>query len=358
MFRDKRPEPEEPPKFVWKGSDSPPAGDAEAPGSGKAATGDEAPRKAAGVPRTSTATGRALVAAAVIVPLAGGVAAFAVFGDRHASALTVAETAPVSSNTELIGTPSPSLSPSPSRTPTPSESASKSPAAVPPTAPAKVVTVIKTVVAATHSAAPTASGPQPIGEWLLDGNALDSTGAHNGTASNVNWSGGAAVFNGANNSYVATSSPVLSTGAGESFTVSAWVDLTTFPVVPHYNSTVVSQDGSSNSSFYLQYLGPQDCWAFTMPGAATRDVATSKPQLNTWTHLVGVYDAANDTQYLYVNGAMQGTATESAPTASTGPLAIGRAQYGGADTDGLYGSIKDVKVFDVALNAAEVSALD
>ena len=60
---------------------------------------------------------------------------------------------------------------------------------------------------------------------------------------------------------------------------------------------------------------------------------------------------------LYVNGASVGTATDSTPIASTGPLAIGRSKWNGSDTDWLDGSVAGVQAYPTTLTAAQVSAL-
>ena len=210
--------------------------------------------------------------------------------------------------------------------------------------------------------------PDPTGDWLLNqtvGNtAVDSTGAHDGTAQDGWWTGNGngCLFNGTD-SQIYTDGPVLSTGSGRSFTVSAWVDMTALPASGQYDETAVSQDGGTDSGFYLQYTEPADRWAFSRVASngenptAYRALSASAPSLSTWTHLVGVYNAANDTQYLYVNGVAQGTATDSTPFSSSGDLAIGRAQYNGQNTDWLKGAIKKVEVFDAALSPSQVSAL-
>jgi hypothetical protein len=208
--------------------------------------------------------------------------------------------------------------------------------------------------------------PAPAGDWLLNqtvGNtAVDSTGAHNGTAQDGWWAGGALLVNGTN-SQIYTKGPVLSTGSGASFTVSAWVDMTALPAGGQSDETAVSQDGGVNSGFYLQYTEPANRWAFSRVAgdsdnpSAYRALSASAPALSTWTHLVGVYDAADNTQYLYVNGVAQGTATDPTPFAAPGDLAIGRAQYNGQETDWLKGAIKKVEVFSSALSAAQVSEL-
>ena len=278
----------------------------------------------------------------------------------------------------------PTLPTSPSQRPSASRSAtpSKSPANAatkdtytaqdinPVTATTGAGSVAAPIAASTSAQAPATakpSAPTPAGNWLLNqtvGNlAVDSTGAHDGTAQDGWWNAGdGCLFNGTN-SQIYTNGPVLSTGSGESFTVSAWVDMTALPASGQYDETAVSQDAGEDSGFYLQYTEPADRWAFSRANtngenpAASRALSASTPSLDTWTHLVGVYDAANDTQYLYVNGVAQGTATDSTPFASTGDLAIGRAMYNGQETDWLKGAIKKVEVFNTALNATQVSAL-
>ena len=279
------------------------------------------------------------------------------------AALLPQSPAPVDVVATTPGSPSPSKSVTPSKSPTT-------------TAP-RVVTVVTSVAAVPSSQAPVTTRPAaspafpaPVGDWLLNqttGNvAVDSTGAHNGWASDGWWTGGsepACLFDGTD-SQIYTSGPVLSTGAGESFTVSAWVYMSALPVAPQYDETAVSQDADQDSSFYLQFTLPSDRWAFSRvdtdsdnsPSAA-RALSQSAPSLSTWTHLVGVYDAAAGTQSLYVNGVFQSTVAAPAAFSSSGDLAMGRALYNGKDTDWLKGAIRKVEVFDVALDASQVGQL-
>ena len=225
---------------------------------------------------------------------------------------------------------------------------------------------------ATAPAAPAPStaeppAPPPTGDWLLNqttGNtAVDSAGAHDGTAQNGWWANGdGCLFNGTN-SQIYTDGPVLSTGSGKSFTVSAWVNMTSLPASDHIDETAVSQDAGEDSGFYLQYSQSANRWAFSRAANETANpiayqaLSASAPSLSTWTHLVGVYDAANDTQYLYVNGVAQGTATDPTPFASPGDLAIGRDVSGGQDADWFKGTIKKVEIFNAALGPTQVSSL-
>jgi Protein kinase domain/Concanavalin A-like lectin/glucanases superfamily len=213
------------------------------------------------------------------------------------------------------------------------------------------------------------SGPAPAARWPLtsaDGTTVsDATGKYPATATNVHWSAGSpgAAFDGSD-SEVAAAGPVLNTAPGASFTVAAWVYLTKAVT---FSATAVSQDnqdGNKNSGFYLQYAGQANqSWSFTRssvntPAAVGIDALSSSPAaLNTWVHLVGVYDATDDQLRLYVNGVPQGTATDTTPYLANGSLVIGRAEFGGTDVDWFPGYIRDVEVFQQALTPAEVKAL-
>ncbi|MFL6117722.1 MAG: LamG domain-containing protein [Catenulispora sp.] len=375
MFRDRRQHPDQPVKLVW---------DPEEPDDGAAAKADHGPA----APRPWTRhRGRVLVAAAVIVPLAGGAVGLAAYGGRGATtAAAVTPRVPTSTANHLAGSspssspspsavpssspvPSPSPDPSPSPTPDPNPGGNtnpapgKSPASSSSAPPPRVVTVVTTAPpATTHPAAapPAPSTPRPVGFWSLSHSVLDSAGSHNGTAVATDWNGGAAVFAGASPSAITTSGPVLATGPGKSFTVSASVFLTSLPAVA---ATAVSQDAGTASSFFLQYLRQCTCWAFARVAGDTADPSADRAQsgsparANAWTHLVGVYDAANGALSLYVNGKLAGAAVDQTPFASNGPLAIGRAYYNGKPTDWFHGLITTVQVFDKALSPAEVAAL-
>ncbi|HEX2314065.1 MAG TPA: sialidase family protein [Thermomonospora sp.] len=154
-----------------------------------------------------------------------------------------------------------------------------------------------------------------------------------------------------------TTAPVVDTT--RSFTVSAWANLETTA----RNHTVVSQDGTRKSGFLLKYEARTGRWQFTRPhsdsdepgGATAESAQTVTP--GTWTHLVGVYDAAAQKMRIYVNGTAGTEATVTTPWNATGNLAIGRCLWTGAESDFFPGTIDEVKLFDRALTPAEVTAL-
>ncbi|MDF3301636.1 LamG-like jellyroll fold domain-containing protein [Streptomyces tropicalis] len=210
-----------------------------------------------------------------------------------------------------------------------------------------------------------ASG-HPAGWWKLDQTSgtqvTDASGTGNSAqATGVTWSDGAANFDGTTSSGIATNGPVLDTTA--SYTVSAWVKMSSLPT---HNAAVVAQNGTTNSAFMLQYnyahtSAPmwsmldtsKDASGATFPGA----YATATPSANTWTHLVGEYDAATGAVKLYVNGSLSGSTTNTTPWNATGPLSVGQDKYAGNADDALPGAVSDVQVYQRALSDSEITSL-
>jgi RHS repeat-associated protein len=226
-------------------------------------------------------------------------------------------------------------------------------------------------------------GNLPTAWWPLNQTSgttvTDASGTgHTATAKSVSWSGGAAQLNGGQ---ITTAGPVLDTTG--SFTVSAWVDPSSS--LGSTSETAVSQDPPAaaassnpfqppvygNSGFTLGITAGSgglgvgtDSWTFRRPlsTATTPSYATASSSATvttgTWAHLVGVYDASSGTMTLYVNGAKAGTATDTTPVSSLGPLAIGRDQTAAnGNSDNFFGAMSDVQVYQQALTATQVSAL-
>jgi hypothetical protein len=212
------------------------------------------------------------------------------------------------------------------------------------------------------SAPPAAAVTQGlVGRWRLDaasaGEAADSAGKHPATVfGTVTWAaerGGSAVFAGAGS--IATAQPVLDTT--RSFTIAAWAKLADTGAF----ATVVTQDGSQVSGFYLHFNKDAKTWAFVRtsedapkPASWFTVPALSPPRVGVWTHLAGTYDASTARMALYVDGSAQGDLAYAAPWKAQGPLAIGRAA---SNVDRFRGSIAEVQAFDRALSPAEIRRL-
>ncbi|WP_406441884.1 DUF6531 domain-containing protein [Streptomyces sp. NBC_00631] len=217
----------------------------------------------------------------------------------------------------------------------------------------------------------TTTGESPVtvgaaGWWKLDDGENPSAGDHSGAGNagtlnaSTSWStenGGSAVFAGAGQ--IATGGPVVDTT--KSFSLSAWAKITSTPTGTW--QTVMAQQGTQAAGFSLDYNPTAGRWAFDR---ATTDVAsptlagatsTAAPTLNTWTHLVGTYDASSGKMTLYVNGTAQNTATDTTPIASSGAFVIGRGYTAGAAAQYFNGSVSNVQTYNRVLSAAEVAAL-
>lgn len=207
---------------------------------------------------------------------------------------------------------------------------------------------------------PVSTGPpQPIGAWQMNSGtgttALDSVAHHDGAATNIAWVGAAAEFNGST-SEITVPEQVVDTGPGQSFTIAVWAYLWKDSAF----ATIVSQDGSVNSGFYLEYSQADNRWAFARVSVDAlnptphRALSSNPPALNTWTPLVGVFNGATDQLQLYVNGQLQGTATDPTPFASYGDLVFGRSIASRGQSAWFPGLIDGVKIFNQALTAAQI----
>ncbi|MFC5906361.1 LamG-like jellyroll fold domain-containing protein [Streptacidiphilus monticola] len=225
------------------------------------------------------------------------------------------------------------------------------------------------VTAVTGAANADTTAPAVAAHYTLDEGsgttAKDSSGnGHDGTVgSGASWAAGnvgagSLSLNGTVNGNVDIPTPVVDTT--KSFTVSAWAKLNS---TSGYQ-TFVSIDGSQVSGFYLQQRGDTGEFAFTRLGSdstsGTSAIANAgfAPATGTWYHLVGVYDTANSTVTLYVNGVKQESTAYSGGWQATGHTAIGRGLFGGSKVDFVNGSVDDVQFYQAALTGDQVGALN
>ncbi|MEV6846900.1 LamG-like jellyroll fold domain-containing protein [Actinoplanes sp. NPDC051411] len=196
---------------------------------------------------------------------------------------------------------------------------------------------------------PGTPGLTGVAFWPLDGSygSLTPVGdpafadGHNGQG---------VAFNGTSQ-YLDAGKPVLDTASD--YSAAAWVKL---DKADGAFQTVISQDGPSNSDFYLQYSGADQ--KFAMSFAGVRALAPFKPDVGQWYHLVGVRDTVKGELRLYVDGALAGTASACLPQAApTGDTVIGRGRYGGNPVDYLDGTVDQVHLYDRALSGDEIQQL-
>jgi Concanavalin A-like lectin/glucanases superfamily len=211
--------------------------------------------------------------------------------------------------------------------------------------------------------------PANQGLWAFDEgtgtSAADSTSGHPVTLSGpAVWDpegrdGADVTFDGAS-VYGATAGSVIRTDG--SLTVSAWVRMRS----DAHTGTVVSQAGSRNSGFQLYYSALYQKWVFNRHLTDTDNPAFARamsnndnaPELDLWTHLVGVFDLTDHKIRLYVNGQFNDAVDCPASWNATGPLEIGRVKYNGGFQDYFQGDIDDVRVYAGALTDQQVLDLD
>jgi hypothetical protein len=163
--------------------------------------------------------------------------------------------------------------------------------------------------------------------------------------------------------------PVAGLDTGKSFSVAAWVRPA---ALLGHDMTAVGQDGVDGGGFYLGllYRGNPAVpnWSFTMldSSASSSAQVTAKDfhvlgaaDIGQWTYLVGVYDAAEKTISLYVNGQLASrVARPATPWRATGPLSIGRGFYAGVQTNHYSGEVADVRVWNRVVTADDIGGTD
>lgn len=231
---------------------------------------------------------------------------------------------------------------------------------------ARVRAVNLQVIAAGAKPAPIPPPGKPgltgIGHWTLDEGSGTTAADTSGTApltltGGAGWTpglSGSALALGGSPQSAATTAKVINT-EGTNYSVSAWVR---FNRIDGAFQTVASQDGDQVSAFFLQYSGADRRLAFSFAGARALATTIGEPTAGQWYHLVGVRDITAGKLLVYVDGQLSGSIglLGSADT-STGPFVVGRGKFGGNPVDYLDGAVDDVRAYDRALTAADITAL-
>ena len=212
---------------------------------------------------------------------------------------------------------------------------------------------------ATSAALGTIDNPSTVAYYKM-ADATDETGLYNLTASNVDFNvqgkyGFAGKFNGTNSYLYAANSVQQPT---KSFSVSCWVNFYTIKaasvgVIGNFKTGVTPQIGWAIAH---QSGTPFQFWADgTASSNGAKAQGTTNPVAGIWYNIVGTYDGTNIK--IYVNGLLEGTTAYSATPAQTDqPLVIGR-WYGNYDDLYTDGKIDQVRIFNKAISADEVTKL-
>ncbi|WP_329093329.1 LamG-like jellyroll fold domain-containing protein [Streptosporangium sp. NBC_01469] len=157
------------------------------------------------------------------------------------------------------------------------------------------------------------------------------------------------------NSYAATSRSVLNQNS--SFSISTWVRLKDSEAVQY----VASQDGDP-SGLSIYYLGgSHQKWRLQVSGTGGTTgygvwVDSAKlAAVDTWSHLVAMYDSSASKIRLYVNGVLSGEADyQPSGTVAAGPFRIGGHKSG---LNLLQGAVDDMRLYQRALSLADIKKL-
>ena len=139
----------------------------------------------------------------------------------------------------------------------------------------------------------------------------------------------------------------------EAFTVTAWAN-----VEPGSGGhrAVVSSRNEPPTSGYIFYCEPGNTWQFWTGDGGWKSVQGPAVNLGEWDHLAGTY--ADGTQKLYVNGELVGEIASAPNVNPSQELLIGAGANERDTHQYLFkGKIDEVRVYDRALNEAEITAV-
>ena len=204
------------------------------------------------------------------------------------------------------------------------------------------------------------ANPNSVAYYKMS-DATDQLGNYNGTASNVNFNtegkfGFAGAFNGSSS---AIRLPDNSLNSLTSYTVSAWIN----SVSDQNNQAIVNNWGYANGNaergWQIRKMTGNVIRVSNYNGGATQTFdSTGSVSLNTWTNIT-VTNTQSQVK-IYINGTLDSTHSTGgfSPNASY-PMRphIGAYQYSAATYGFFDGKIDQIRIYDSAISAANVTAL-
>jgi hypothetical protein len=214
-----------------------------------------------------------------------------------------------------------------------------------------------------------------VGWWKLDdgagtsatdssGNAITLTTQNSPTWTTGGKINGALKFDGSTQYADIADPPALRIGG--SFTLSAWVNFAALPTSGLY-ANLIDKEATGGTNYQLtvdnNFTTAGLGWIlnYNSTGCCDNRVVKYTTPINTatWYHVVAVYDSVAQTESLYVNGAFGASASVAGfpPESNGGPFNIGVQHNGGFWGGYLNATLDDVRVYNRALSASEVSTL-
>ena len=209
-----------------------------------------------------------------------------------------------------------------------------------------------------------------VATYKLDGDAGDDSGnGYDGTAPNVTYAAGkfdeAAVFNGSNSVIYSSNTTEVFNNTTKQGTISFWVKFDTLGSTQNIANRWDLGGATVEESWGLWYVTGSNHLQFTHRDSSNNiTLATSNAGLftiNTWYNVSVIWNGSNVS--FYVNGSFVNTVTNAgfndALKTTTARLTLGATLRNGNDStqENLDGSLDQVRIFDRALDAEEVTQL-
>ena len=198
-----------------------------------------------------------------------------------------------------------------------------------------------------------------LATYKLDGDAGDDSGnGYNGTPSNITYAAGkfgnAAVFNNSSSEIVA-SNPILPSSGG--FAISWWQKTT--QADNSYSYTMDTSGGSAQTGIYIITHRVDVGLIIGFKGSSifgSSLIPYTSAERTQWTHFCFSWDGTTSANAfkIYKNNVATSFTSSVTNAGSTYPFKIGRSYTG---TDYFGGLIDQVRIFDRALDAGEVTQL-
>ncbi|PLW80806.1 hypothetical protein C0585_00695, partial [Candidatus Woesearchaeota archaeon] len=191
---------------------------------------------------------------------------------------------------------------------------------------------------------------------IVDYSGQENNGTQSGgvTYSSEGMIGTALAFDGSDDYVNLSDNPSLDF---ETFTVSVWVNGNTYSNVLYPIFVSKWDGGASNREFVLGYHDTYDKFYFQVYNqtADTNDIALSNstPLVDTWYHVVGLYDGTHVS--IYINGLLNNYTSANYENRDVN-LIVGSTQ-GGITDNAFNGTLDEVAIWDRSLSAEEISNL-
>ena len=219
-----------------------------------------------------------------------------------------------------------------------------------------------------------------INWWPADNNTFDIIGGNHGTLQNGAGFGAGKVaqafsFDGVDDYVEVPNDPAAAFNFDGSFTIDAWIFLESTPLPAEFAPIVSKWDdvpeGVDNQRNYflaatnnggLRLRCDVSSTGFFGPPNSTRVFSAVGVPLNTWTHTACVFNAADSSVTLYINGQPAGaagvfTSPITDPFDNDRPILIGAGDLGGFHRNFFDGLIDEVELFNRALTGTEIDSI-